>query len=341
MSKQIWSILCVISLGIAGLASPSGLAQDAKDKPRDAGARLDDAIARGLGWLARHQAEDGRWSFQDGRFPDKGTDNDVAATAFGLLPLLAANKPKEYDKHVKKGLAFLVKAQDPQSGSWPGGMYAHGLAARALCEGYARTSDKNLRRPAELALQYILRAQHEGGGWRYAPGQPGDTSVSGWQLAVLISARDAGLAIPVASLRKVGAYLDGVCTPDEGYGYVGPMASPSMSAVGLICRHRAQGWGPDNARFVQGVKTHVQERPPNLQNMYYTYFATLVMAQMGGETWKAWQTKLLDTVITDQDRTNGPMAGSWNSAGTTFGSAGGRLMQTSLCIMALEVRSDK
>ena len=133
------------------------------------------AVSRGLQWLARNQFPDGSWRL-DGNFPDKGnTQNDIAGTAFGLLPLLAAGKTHKaskdnpFDKPVEKGLLFLIRKQDKKTGNFGGGMYGHGLAAIAMCEAYGMTQDPALRRPAQMCINFIVSAQHEGGGWRYSP----------------------------------------------------------------------------------------------------------------------------------------------------------------------------
>ncbi len=71
-------------------------------------------------------------------------------------------------------------------------MYAQGIATLALCEAYAMTGDDTLRPFAQKAVDFIVYAQNPNtGGWRYFPGQPGDTTVLGWQLMALRSARMA------------------------------------------------------------------------------------------------------------------------------------------------------
>ena len=73
------------------------------------------AVARGLKWIARQQLPDGRWQLDSPNLAaqDRGGEkNDVAGTALGLLPLLAAGKThkpsdkNEYDKIIDKGLKF-------------------------------------------------------------------------------------------------------------------------------------------------------------------------------------------------------------------------------------------
>src|SRR5439155_17792091 len=111
-------------------------------------------------------------------------------TAFGLLPFLAAgithkpsakkNEQVDYSKVVNAGLMWLMAKQSKASadrGYFGGDMYSHGLATIAMCEAYGLTSDPRLKVSAQLAIDYIQKAQHDGGGWRYAPNQAGDTSV--------------------------------------------------------------------------------------------------------------------------------------------------------------------
>ena len=223
-------------------------------------------MARGLHWLALHQAPDGHWSLEqfnlharkalasnryfDDKSTGKGQKNDTAGTAFGLLPFLAAgitHKPaagkkgkvdNKYVKTVAQGLNYLLGKQG-RDGSFPDGMYTHGLATIAVCEAYGLTSDPKLKRSAQLALNYIVAAQDPvGGGWRYQPRQGSDTSVTGFQIAALKSGQLAGLNVPKATLQKAGKWLDFCQTKDKsGYGYIGSeRPSITMTAVGLLCR---------------------------------------------------------------------------------------------------------
>jgi RNA polymerase sigma factor (sigma-70 family) len=306
------------------------------------------AVARGLKWLVRHQEPNGCWRL-DG---ERGTANDVAGTALGLLPFLGAgftHKPaaaNPYDRAIERGLAFLLRKQDKRSGDFGGGMYAHGLASIAVCEAFGLTRDPALRRPAQQAVDYIVRAQHVAGGWRYAPGQAGDTSVTGWQVMALKTAQMAGLDVPAETLQKASGYLDSCCDQDsEGYRYVGSAGSvtPSMTASGLLCRQYLENWGPGNAggfinRLMKAVDNNIKPSPPGkMKNMYYCYYATQVMHHIGGTVWKDWNEKMRDLLVTTQDTDEGPNNGSWSSTGDLFGAAGGRLLVTSFSLLTLEV----
>ena len=59
-----------------------------------------------------------------------------------------------------------------------------------LCEAYGMTGDTHVRdAAAQAAVQFIEAAQNrQTGGWRYHPGEEGDTSVVGWQIMALKSA---------------------------------------------------------------------------------------------------------------------------------------------------------
>jgi RNA polymerase sigma factor (sigma-70 family) len=323
--------------GRSGAAKAQALLQGGGDKESEA------AIERGLDWLARQQRPDGSWPL-DGKFENPGIHNDVAGTALGLLPFLGAGrthqpgKDNPHDKVVKKGMSFLVRKQNGKTGDFGGGMYAHGLAAIALAEAYALTKDPALKRSAQQAINYIVRAQHNAGGWRYAPGQAGDTSVTVWQVMALTTARMGKLNVPEQTMKKARRYLDGCRdAANEGYGYIGPTATPGMTAAGLLCRQCLEKWQLPNPKLAQAVDNNIVPSPPgNLKNMYYVFHASEVMHHVGGKRWKTWNDQLRDPLIKAQIR-DGAMKGSWSPVGDVHAGAGGRLMYTSFCLLTLEV----
>ena len=361
--------------GSMGLMAPGGFGGRSgsthEQLLKQGGNRLSEAaVASGLQFLARHQAPDGHWSLDqfhlnvNTKFPEngprlandqstgQGTKNDVAGTAFGLLPFLGAgetHKPpppgtprdQNYQKVVEAGLRYLLSKQT-RDGEFPGGMYAHGLATIAMCEAYGLTSDPLLKSPAQKAIDFIVKAQDpSGGGWRYTPRSGGDTSVVGWQVMALKSGQMSGLSVPKSTLDGASKWLDSCMTSDKGgYGYTGPQETPTMTAVGLLCRMYL-GWSPKNPGLQAGVARLKGNPPTALNNMYYYYYATQVMHHMGGESFEFWNPKMRDLLIKGQDQGKDPkhpwQKGSWDPSGDVHGKVGGRIMITSLSLLTLEV----
>jgi hypothetical protein len=313
------------------------------------------AVAAGLKWMAAHQAPDGHWSLdgfnQHGHCncTGFGTSNDIAGTAFGLLPFLGAGQTHKgtgekgsiYAKNVERGLSYLLGKQS-REGDFGGGMYSHGLATIAVCEAYGLTSDPRLKTPAQHALNFIVGAQNGKGGWDYGPRGPRtDTSVGGWQLMGLKSGQMAGLEVPTRAMSGAARWLDGVKGDDvgSGYGYDGPGETPTMTAVGLLCREYL-GWGPRNPGLAKGVQKLLNWPPGNQPTMYYHYYATQVVHHIGGAAWEAWNPKMRDLLIAKQDKGDAKHPhhkGSWSPAGDSLGSSGGRIMVSSLSLLTLEV----
>jgi hypothetical protein len=308
------------------------------------------AVTRGLKWIARQQMPDGRWMLNSPNLPDKdrgSESNDIAATALGLLPLLAAGKThkpgnkNEYDKVIDKGLKYLMRSQNQKTGYFGTSMYAHGLASIAMCEAYGLTQDPVLRRPAQNAINLLVNTQHDGGGWRYSPNKTaGDLSVVGWQIMAIKSAQMAGLDVPSVTVSRAKTFVNSCCNSsgDEGYGYVGPGSTPRMTAVGLLCRQYMENWGPSHPRMIKAVNGIIKNNPPDRQDVYYYYYATQVMHHFGGEAWRNWNEKMREYLIKRQDRNEkSAQFGSWAPDGDQWGRHGGRLMMTSLNLLTLEV----
>ena len=327
---------------------------------REGGTELTEAaVARGLVWLARHQNTDGSWSFHGwhvapraARIPDGvgSVRNDVAATALALLPFLGAgqtHRQGQYQDTVHRGLEWLLSQQRPNGdlrGNWHSRgrdisrMYAHAQAAIVLCEALALTGDYRLREPAQRSLDFIVKAQHSRGGWRYKPKEAGDTSVFGWQIMALRSGKMCYLRVPQETFEKASRYLDAVQTDRYGgkYAYQPKRpATPSMSAEALLCRQYL-GWPREHSGLLAGVQYLLKNLPnKSSPNIYYWYYATQVLHHYGGEPWKRWNTRMR-TVLVEMQRRHGPLAGSWDPLGR-HADMGGRIYMTSLALCTLEV----
>jgi hypothetical protein len=311
------------------------------------------AVSLALVWLAEHQMPDGGWCFDHTLAPscrsqcrNPGTARQArnAATAMALLPFLGAgqtHKEGKYKKVVNAGLYFLTKRMDvsPKKGGSlhepEGNMYSHGLASIALCEAYAMTRDKSLYQPAQLAINYIAYAQDQtGGGWRYTEHQAGDTSVVGWQVMALKSAHMGYLTINPQTVRGASIFLDSVQANNGArYGYDKPGSSVSTTSIGLLCRMHL-GWGHDHPALVEGVK-FLASQGPSKTNNYYNYYATQTLRHYEGDLWKNWNAVMRDQLVTTQ-ATTGHEKGSWH-VGDGHGGKGGRLYDTSMSTMILEV----
>jgi hypothetical protein len=215
-------------------------------------------------------------------------------------------------------------------------MYSHGLAAIVLCEAYAMTQDRGLMQPAQLGINHIVYAQDPvGGGWRYQPRTPGDTSVVGWQLMALKSGHMAYLNVPKETVAGAIKFLDSVQSESGAkYGYTGPGGGQATTACGLLCRMYL-GWKKDHPGIERGVE-YLSGLGPSKGNMYYNYYATQVMRHYEGEKWDKWNVEMRDFLVNSQDK-NAHQTGSWFMNGDHGSTHGGRIYCTSMSTMILEV----
>ena len=332
------------------------------------------AVELGLEYFARYQSAAGHWSLDrpsepNGNAAAGGLMNaDTAATGLALLSFLGAGYTHQEGKYrdtVRRGLDWLRANQHSDGRLYSANtdrhesarMYGHGIASIAVCEAYGMTRDEELRLAAESAVSFILGAQHPArGGWRYIPGQESDTSVSGWQLMALKSARMAGLDVPAEAWEKVSHWLD-TARSAEGSQYVynphasdndaqrlGRLPSLAMTAEGLLMRFYL-GWDGEHPAAISGAD-YLGENLPQLgraerplRDTYYWYYATQVMFQMRGHRWQAWNERMRPILVEGQEL-EGPLAGSWDPWSPLrdrWASAGGRHYVTALNLLTLEV----
>ena len=325
-------------------------------------AASEEAVGLALKWIAKHQLGDGGWNF-DHRIgpgnhrgsPNPGslTDSRNGATALALLPFLGNGQTHmsgKYKETVQSGLEFLMsqakrKGRGLSYHESGGSMYSHGLVSIVFCEAYAMTKDSRLLPFAQGTVWFIEDAQDPvGGGWRYFPGQAGDTSAVGWQMMALKSGKITGLDINPRTYHLAEKFLDSVSINSGAYyGYdvaprQGTKGGNARNACGLLCR-MYMGWNKDSPGLIDGVD-YLAERGPDTtskSNMYYNYYATQVMKQWGGDDWKKWNSKMRDFLVKSQNK-KGDAEGSWfyNEASHAQ-ERGGRLYVTAMCAMTLEV----
>ncbi len=306
------------------------------------------AVVAGLEWLQRHQHDDGSWTFGFDQKPCEGQcrnssdlSNTTGATGLALLCFLGRNhthmNESPYRATVEKGIYYLLRRIKPTKHGGDlqeGTMYAQGIATLALCEAYGLTRDETLRDYAQSCVDFICYAQHQGGGWRYAPKQQGDTTVFGWQLMALKSAKLAGLRVPSLVTIQARGFLDSVAA-DEGafYGYLAPGKEPTPTAVGLLCRMYT-GWPRNHDPLRRGVD-FLAARGPSKTDMYFNYYATQVMFHYRVGGWTGWNSRLSKYLIRTQAKT-GHETGSWYFD-DPYAEEAGRHYVTCLAIMILEV----
>jgi hypothetical protein len=302
-----------------------------------------------------------------------GSDvHDVGVTGLALLAFLGdGNTPRAgpYRENVARGVNWLREQQDRDSGrigpragsAW---IYDHAIAALALCEAWYFTRNPLLREPAQSAVDFVARARNPYSAWRYElpPDGESDTSVTGWMVLVLTSADEGGLTIDRSAYAAALAWLDEVTdhvTGRAGYTARGslsarmpginehfpPERGEAMTAVALLSRFllgqvpRALG-GSD--RIMDLHAAILLERLPAPApdelgpDLYYWYYGSYAMHQMGGEQhWERWR-RALDGVLPAAQRTDADAAGSWDPDGP-WGCFGGRVYSTALALLTLEV----
>ncbi|NQT14453.1 MAG: hypothetical protein HQ582_16980, partial [Planctomycetes bacterium] len=318
----------------------------------------EEAVKAALAWMADNQAPDGHWDAKAhgagqelhvaGRDRQgAGMQADSGITGLALLAFLASGHTHQdglYKENVRRGLQYLLN-QQANDGNMGGKastyafMYCHAMATFALSEAYGMTGDPLLRDPVSRAVGYTIAAQDPtGGGWRYNPGDPGDTSQLGWQLMALKSAELAGIAVPRRCRDLASRYIDSVSSGHYGglsaYRAVEPVSRP-MTAEALSCR-TFLGMSPTHPAGREAGDYLLGELPgEGHPNYYYWYYATLGMYYLQGDHWERWNYALQKTLLSRQ-RKNGSVAGSWDPD-TVWGGYGGRVYTPALATLSLEV----
>ena len=317
------------------------------------------ALTEGLRWLVKQQLKPGPktgpnaglWSLQ-GPYRDGGNvENVEAATAMALIAFQGdghthkSGPNDEFAPVVAKAWDALLKRQSDDGRFFNDVMpqhqlYTQALCTIAICELYGMTKDERFHKPAQRAVDYCVQIQGSNGGWKYAPGEPGDMSVTGWFVMALQSARMAGLEVPSDVFIRIEEFLETVSRENGSrYAYMGQDGPKlALTAEGLLCRQYL-GWKRDDPRLQTGVEYLLNNLPDwryEERNVYYWYYATQVCHHMEGSDWRIWN-DVIKVMLPEHQEQRGKEQGSWDPDGDRWGGSGGRLYVTCLSLYILEV----
>jgi hypothetical protein len=339
------------------------------------GGGTQESLRAALRWLIEHQDSDGHWDGDGFMKHDPVNDtcdgagapnHDVGLTGLALLALLGDGHTLRhglYRERVSKAVSWLRSQQDVETGliGDPIGhsfLYDHAIATLALCEAYYFTRSPLLRGTCQRAVNLISRARNPYGVWRYdlPPTGDSDSSVTGWMVFALKSAKDCGLTVDPEAFTASRLWFESMTDPATGrvgYDSVGSMSSRSvgmdefppeageaMTATALLCRI-FMGDDPSSEPMLVKHADLLMKKLPRWApdegacDMYYWYYGTYAMYQIGGSKWKAWNRELKSAVL-DTQRRDGAATGSWDPVGP-WGQAGGRVYSTATMALCLEV----
>jgi len=326
---ETWTILLTLGALSPGVrasrsATTSPVRPEAVATASEITAKAEQAIEKGLIWLAGKQNEDGSYGSGSNYGKHVGITG-LACMAFmcdGQLPGRG-----KYGHVVKGGLRFVLSCAS-ESGllaaeTSHGPMYGHGFATLFLAEAYGTSPTPELREKLRRAIRLIVRTQNDQGGWRYQPiKSDADISVTICQVMALRAARNAGIAVPKSAIDEAVQYVRRSQNPDGGFRYMlSPGASGfGRSAAGVAALYYA-GVYEDQAieRGLVYLKGYLPgKRARRVPHYYYgQYYAVQAMFLAGGEHWKTWWPAIREQLIERQSPD-----GSWRGeAGAEYGTA--------------------
>lgn len=316
-----WVMLIALALPTVGFsqtdeaATPPTPEQQRRTFEKQAGEQITPetqrAINRGLAFLAARQSDDG--SFGSGSVYRQ---NVAVAALSGLAFLAAGNSPGRgpYGEQVTKTTEFLLSRALPsgyiidETSAGHGPMYGHGFATLYLAEVHGMTPGNEVRTKLQAAVKLIVDSQNPEGGWRYDPdGREADISVTVCQIMALRAARNAGIAVPKATIDACINYVRNCQNSDGGFRYQlqgRPVSAFPRSAAGIVSLYSAGVYEGDDIDRGLDYLRRFHPRGELLRFephfFYGQYYAAQAMWQMGGDDWNNWFPSLRDDLIANQ-----------------------------------------
>jgi hypothetical protein len=322
------------------LFSPQTHAADVQIRPDLVTLETEQAVQKGLAYLARSQARNGSWSGGDGY----GGIYPTCMTSLAGLAMMAGGSTPcegEYAENVRRAVYYvmscanrngLICAMDREQRS----MHGHGFAMLFLAQAYGMEQDVELQRKIHdilvRAIALTARSQSAAGGWLYSPDQNGDEgSVTVTQIQALRAARNAGVKVPKTTIARACEYIAKCAEPDGGISYSVSMrgSRPAITAAACAVMYNAGQYENSVAlKALDYIKKHIRGGRSSTfggHAEYELFYAAQAIFLSGAENWTTTYPKWRDDLIKRQNKD-----GSWE------GQVGG-VYVTSLSLVVLQL----
>lgn len=313
----VWSALSSFLTAKLAWRTKTGLAVEiaAAVPPRHLTPEAQKAILTGLNWLASQQSPDGGF----GKGQSYARNVGVCALC-GMAYLSQGWRGSFHSRTMECTKYLLTHAQ-------PGGfiveeevvthapLYGHGFATLYLGQVYGEDKRGEVRDALKRAVALIVGLQNHEGAWRYSsfPGDE-DVSVTTCQMMALLSARQAGIAVPRATITRCVDFLRRCQNADGGFRYrlIDPPESLfPRSAAAVATLHAAGLHNHDSVlrgrKYLETSATPTISPVHDAEYYYYgRFYATHAAWQAGGTCWDRWYPAVRDELLQRQ-----VSAGNW------------------------------
>lgn len=189
--------------------------------------KVDEAVNRGLEFLAREQKRQGYWEVSGGSYR-------IAMTALSGVALASEGSTTtrgKYARNISRAVDYLLDASQPNGLiGFPDDYhytYGHGFSMLFLSQVYGEEEDverrKSIRRVLENAVKFCAAAQTTKGGWGYVSAKDGNDFDEGstciTQVQGLRACRNAGIVVPGEIIERARSYIYQCTTPNGGVRY--------------------------------------------------------------------------------------------------------------------------
>jgi squalene cyclase len=313
------------SLGAAALSEgtilPGALPQAYAAKKNE---RWEQAIKRGLDWVARTQSKLGQWTA--GNYP-------TAMTALAGTALIASGSTTTqgpYAKHIRRAVDYLVSKSrengllgDPVTDNRY--TYGHGFSMLFLSQILGEEEDEQRREELidvlTRAANFSGNAQTPSGGWGYVSAKDGNNFDEGsttiTQVQGLRGCRNAGIEVPSSIIDKAKKYIYDCQNPDGGISYSSRnhgTSRPAITAAAIACLYNAGDYHdkhvPQMLEYAQKNLSGLSEGGNAFGHWHYTYlYYSQVMYRQEKQDWEPYRDKLYERIVSEQ-----ASDGSWEGS---------------------------